>query len=373
MNGSNKKVVALIVISIVIINVNVIESHSYARNDIKLSFNEITNYINSTWMHDIITTIASDEFEGRYPGTRGDNLTLNFIENQLREFDIDPLGKSESYRHSILNGLTSNILAELSTKETNKTIIISAHHDHLGNKSGTIYNGANDNASGVSVVLEIAKILRELIKLYYLRMNIIFAFWGAEEIGYLGSQQFISNKFPEKYNKSIELVINLDEVGFDAGDHTLWVSGGLDIPEDYEMKFRTASNESKITLLNMYHSHGGSDHQSFLNVGIPAITLVWTAYRPYWHTPEDTAEKINNTLLEKTAHVVLNYLINQIGIFTGEIPVINTKSTYESSNTDKTNSSISNYSKKIHNINFNFTTSIFLIIILIGYKRTKRN
>ena len=288
--------------------------------------------LNETRMLNIIKDISADDFEGRHVGTNGDKLIQGYLNSELENIGLQKIINETDFRQAFISsgyGSTANLLAGISAGpniQSEQVIIISAHMDHLGIASpGRVFNGANDDASGVAVVLEVARLCKLLSIDYSFKKNIIFAFWNAEEVGFQGSKYFVSSEPLKKYNLEIELVINLDEVGYDAGDHTLWVSGGLDIPEIYANGFETAAEKVGILNTNLYKSNGGSDHQSFLDKNIPAMTLVWTAHRPFWHTTDDTWEKIDTNLLGKTTSLLMTLLIDQYGVLDTSKPLENSR------------------------------------------------
>lgn len=277
------------------------------------------NQVNETRMLQIVKFMSSDEFGGRRTGTDGDRLSQSLLDTALDNFGLKKLTNRTDYRQivpSFADGESANILGSLRSSNLydsiNETIILSANADHIGMISPTqIYNGANDNASGVSVTLEVAMILSEVSKIYPFKKNIIFAFWAAEERGRLGSQHFLKTGLLSEQNLSLELVINLDQVGYDRGDGILKVSGGLDVPELYASGLTAAANEIGISRPNLYSTGRNSDHQTFLDNNTPAYTLIWESNGPNYHTVNDTWEKIDPNLLGITAELILELLINQ--------------------------------------------------------------
>jgi hypothetical protein len=183
-----------------------------------------------------------------------------------------------------------------------KYIIISAHYDHIGrDPDGSFYPGANDNASGVSVILEVIKILKERnIKTKY---NIVFSFFDGEEYGLKGSDFYIKNPiFP--INKTI-LNINLDCLG--RGKYLYLVYNYL--AEEFVERLRE-SDESLI-LLGEHSLLSQSDQYSFVKMGIPSIFITRAnedLSMPDLHQKTDTYEKIPYLNLWKVIDLLIKFL-----------------------------------------------------------------
>ena len=152
--------------------------------------------------HKIMTTselvqiISSDSMQGRYPGTMGFEKAVDFVENYMRTLEIKPFING-SYRDtlSVFDAKSYNLVGVLESKNLiNDYILLGAHLDHLGahsdpskkaeEQTDTIYNGANDNSSGVVAGLQIAKELKR----HDFDKNIIIAFFTGEEYGKWGSE-----------------------------------------------------------------------------------------------------------------------------------------------------------------------------------------
>ena len=197
---------------------------------------------------------------------------------------------------SVSDSLTSqNVVACLKTKDTqngNKYIVIGAHYDHLGTKtdddSVLIYNGADDNASGVAGMLEIAEKLCAEKKLKY---NVIFAAFGAEELGLIGSQYFCNN--PPVPLEDIKLMVNMDMIGrMDSSNHayinTIKPNVSLDAVVDKVKK----SHRNINVVVSSDNHYQSTDHFSFYNKHIPVISFITGLHKDY-HTPNDTIGAIN--------------------------------------------------------------------------------
>ncbi|KPL20604.1 MAG: hypothetical protein AMS23_10675 [Bacteroides sp. SM1_62] len=194
---------------------------------------------------------------------------------------------------------TYNIIAYLegsNPDSTDKHIVIGAHYDHLGmggmrsssRKPDTtaVHNGADDNASGVAALIEIAEALAlgpEKPENSYL-----FIAFGAEEMGLLGSKHYINN--PILPLEDILVMINLDMVGR-LRNQQLQVGGVGTARESEEIVTQLVPHDSLI-LGTTLEGFGASDHSSFYGKDIPVLFLTTGAHTDY-HTPEDDIEHIN--------------------------------------------------------------------------------
>ncbi|WP_040228533.1 M28 family peptidase [Bhargavaea cecembensis] len=171
-------------------------------------------------------------------------------------------------------------------------IIISSHLD-----SAPGAPGANDNASGTAVVLEMARVLKNIPA----EAEIRFVAFGAEELGLLGSEKYIS-LLPESEKKRIIANFNLDMVGSrDAGDLTLQTVDGK--PNLVTELARSSSKKLNGTPTPVIQGNR-SDHVPFHEAGIPAALLIHHPAEPWYHTPDDTSDKISKEKLRDVARIV---------------------------------------------------------------------
>lgn len=194
---------------------------------------------------------------------------------------------------------TYNVIAYLkgSNPETaDKHIVIGAHYDHLGmggmrsssRKPDTtaVHNGADDNASGVAALVEIAEALA--LGSEPPTNSYLFIAFGAEEMGLLGSKHYVNN--PVLPLEEIRVMINLDMVGR-LRNHQLQVGGVGTARESEEIVTKLIQHDS-LALSTTMEGFGASDHSSFYGKDIPVLFLTTGAHTDY-HTPEDDIEYIN--------------------------------------------------------------------------------
>jgi len=205
----------------------------------------------------------------------------------------------------------ANVLGFIPGKDSTKTIIVGAHYDHLGIKNDSIYNGADDNASGTSGMLALAKKWSESnLKPEY---NILFAAWTAEEMGLLGSEYFVQNL----KNQKILLCINMDMISRSAPEdkkHRM-LSIGTQKEAEYLRKIAIESNnklQNPFTLdLWETNGHSGSDYASFTAKGIPVMTF-FSGFHEDYHTPRDIASKVDLDKIQDVLFIVNNSLLRFI-------------------------------------------------------------
>jgi hypothetical protein len=199
-----------------------------------------------------------------------------------------------------------NVAGVLRGEDTTETIIIGAHYDHLGviQKTGlcdSIYNGADDNASGIAVMLELARKCSERGKP---ACNLLFVAFGAEEPGRIGSDYFIKN-LPESIHK-IKAMLNFDMVGR-MKNNTLYLNH---IHSAAEWKDIISIIPKDSLVLEYNELKGGTDSDVFQLQGIPVLWF-YTGIHPDVHKVTDEVEKINFTGIEQVNHFSSN-LINLI-------------------------------------------------------------
>jgi hypothetical protein len=200
---------------------------------------------------------------------------------------------------------SDNVLAWLpAASQTDKTIVIGAHYDHLGTgiegslakKPGEVHNGADDNASGVAAVLELARTLSA--NKNSLTHNVLFVAFGAEELGVLGSSYFVKN--PVIPLKNVVGMLNLDMVGR-LRDGKLVVGGAGTSPVWKEMLINAGPEKLKLA----FHEdgYGPSDHLVFYSNNIPVLFFFTGAHGEY-HRPEDDTRTLNYEGLNQVSSYV---------------------------------------------------------------------
>lgn len=237
--------------------------------------------------------LASAEMEGRGLGSRGLEEAALYIADQFRAAGLQPVNGAflQRWRESVAGagevelanvvGLLPGVNRQLSARP----IVIGAHYDHLGSDGDEVYPGADDNASGVAVLIETAT---RLARAFSPQRPILFVAFTAEEAGLLGSRHFLQQA-PGGYSDFFAM-INLDSVGRLEG-RRLQVFGA---ESAYEWPFMAQGIGFTIGVQSEFPAAAiaSSDHASFLQAGIPAIHL-FAGTHPDFHRPTDTSDKLD--------------------------------------------------------------------------------
>ncbi len=197
-----------------------------------------------------------------------------------------------------LNNTAHNVIGYIKGRKKNKTIIIGAHQDHLGynelggsrtSDEGKMHVGADDNASGVAMIIELAKKISNTRKLR--KYNYIFIAFSGEEQGLLGSNYFVKNtNYPLE---NIRYMLNYDMVGrLDSTRKTLLISGTGTSSIWNKAINKTKLDTSNIIIKTEESGVGNSDHTTFYYQKIPALHF-FTGQHADYHLPSDVEAKIN--------------------------------------------------------------------------------
>lgn len=197
--------------------------------------------------------------------------------------------------------MTANVVALLPGADPllkNETIVIGAHYDHLGlggPSSGSrrpdtlaVHNGADDNASGVAGMLELAEALAAERKM--LRRSILFVALSAEEMGTLGSNYFVEN--PPLPLSQIKYMINFDMIGRMKADEKTFSIGGTGTAMGMEEILTRFAQGRDFTIKMSPEGYGPSDHAAFYAKDIPVLFFMAGMHEDY-HTPDDDSDKLN--------------------------------------------------------------------------------
>lgn len=302
--------------------------------------------IDSVYGRQVVEYLAADSLFGRWAGTEHNAKAANYIVSELQKIGASPFfgndyfqpfevytWEKQGYHYMCFldDSLVvehmkptetvelRNVLAKIEGERADEYVVIGAHYDHIGCgrvfDGDSICNGADDNASGVSAVLQTAKAVVASGK-KPLR-TIIFAFWDAEEQGLIGSQYFVKNH--EDINK-IKAYINLDMIGRNSPDTTYkynlmffytkakseykeWLSADIDT-FDLKLNPEIASSDEPYM---------PSDNAPFVGKKIPIIYYS-TGVHPDYHNVGDESQKINYTKMadiSKSAFLILWRIANE--------------------------------------------------------------
>lgn len=282
--------------------------------------------VKSISMKEDVAVLANDSLNGRKTGSEGEKKAAKYIAKRFEDLGLQPKGtdgyfqkfsyKASKNPHqeaeftSDKNDSTEtgeNVIAYLDNKAEN-TVVIGAHYDHLGmggegslyREGEAIHNGADDNASGVAMMLHLADSLQK--KGSPKKNNYLFIAFSGEEEGLLGSNYFVKN--PTINTKKVTYMLNMDMVGRLNSENTLAVYGVGTSPI---FKQAVNANARELKIAENESGVGPSDHTSFYLADIPVLHF-FTGQHEDYHKPSDDAEKVNFEGMK----IVSNYIFSII-------------------------------------------------------------
>lgn len=269
-----------------------------------------------------VSFLADDALEGRQTGTPGETKAAAYIQNRFKELGLTAKGTNGFYQDFTFKPKTNpheevkftenadgtitgrNVIGFLDNNAAN-TVIIGAHFDHLGyggdgslhRGEKAIHNGADDNASGVAVLLNLVSKLKEKNT----NNNYLFMAFSGEEMGLLGSNYFVKN--PTINTKAVSYMINMDMVGR-LKDSALAVYGTGTSPI---FKQTLKSQNENFKLIQKESGVGPSDHTSFYLADIPVLHF-FTGQHSDYHKPSDDVETLNYDGMATISNYIFNII-----------------------------------------------------------------
>ena len=250
-----------------------------------------------------VLILSSDSLEGRRTATSGGEKAKNYIQSRLLGLGLN--GFSENYEDNFsLGEISGTNLVSYIPGKTDDVIIITAHYDHLGRRDDEIYNGADDNASGVAGILAIAEALKDSSPNH----TLLFVAFDAEERGLVGSRTFITNP-PIPLDK-IKMNINLDMIAHN-NKNEIYAVGGHHYKEVIPI-IRTANETAIVNVMAGHDTPGSgsddwtnsSDHGPFHTAKIPFIYF-GVEDHPDYHKPTDEYDKINEDFFIEVVKMII--------------------------------------------------------------------
>lgn len=261
-----------------------------------------------------IAWLADPAREGRGLGSAGLQAAADYVAKAFaaaglqpadangwfQDFEYTPAGAQKSLALRNVVG----VLRGTNPRYADQAVVVSAHYDHLGRSGpgvrvaeiGQIHPGADDNASGVAVLIELA---RTLATAGAPERSVIFVAFSGEEAGLQGSKWFVEHPRGAPL-AGIRAVVNLDTVGrLGAGELSVLGTGTA---SEWQHVFRGITFSTGIAIKNVPGASQSSDQQSFIDRGIPGVQLFTAAHLDY-HRPTDTADRIDAAGLVKVATV----------------------------------------------------------------------
>jgi len=262
-------------------------------------------------IQETVEFLSADALKGRATGTYGEEVAAQYIATKMKMMGLKPMGTEGYFQHfsvtpkanphaaesdkvgDPINGM--NVVGFLDHQKE-QTIIIGAHFDHLGEggegslyagKEPQIHNGADDNASGVALLLALAEEMVDDPEDFQANNYLFIAFSG-EEKGLWGSNYFCKN--PTVDLSTVNFMLNFDMVGRLDLDKGLAINGVGTSP--FWEKAIPEANEDSIKLITSESGVGPSDHTSFYLQDIPVLHF-FTGQHEDYHKPSDDADKVN--------------------------------------------------------------------------------
>ncbi|HLM57085.1 MAG TPA: M20/M25/M40 family metallo-hydrolase [Pyrinomonadaceae bacterium] len=262
-----------------------------------------------------VRVLAGDEMEGRAAGTEGGARARAYLLRRFAEAGLKPLagGSFEQpfdlkARGEVKARRGVNLVGHVrGTRSPERLVVVTAHYDHVGVRGGKVYNGADDNASGVAALLQFAAHFARRPP----RHSFVFAALDAEEVGLQGAYELVRRLREEK--RDVALNVNLDMVGHSEKGE-LYASGTRRNPS-LKAPVERAAARSRIKLL-LGHDlpdqgrddwTSQSDHFAFHRAGIPHVYFGVEDHKDY-HQPTDDFETITQDFFVAAAETILNAL-----------------------------------------------------------------
>lgn len=258
-----------------------------------------------------VRILSADDMEGRGAGTPGGERARAYVVGRFEALGLTPpaSGRLQPFNRADRRGRTvagANVLGVIrGTRTPDRWIVVSAHYDHVGVQNGQIYNGADDNASGVATMLELARQLRAAPPEH----SVLFVAFDAEERGLQGARAYV--EAPAVPLAATALNLNLDMTARED-DGRLWVAGTFQHPTLRPLlepigpagpvRLEFGKDTPQDTGADNWVS--ASDHGAFHERGVPFLYL-GADYLPDYHQPTDDFERIQPDTLAGATELVI--------------------------------------------------------------------
>lgn len=266
---------------------------------------------------------ASDAFEGRETGERGQKKAAEYLKNYYKTNKIESAYFSDDYFQEIPKSFlppgvkaSENVVAYIKGSEIpDEIIVITAHYDHLGQDGFKIFNGADDDGSGTVALLEIAQAFQNAkAEGFGPKRSLLFMNLTAEEKGLFGSKWYVENPiFPLKNhvaNLNIDMIGRVDDAHLLEPNYIYLIGSDKLSIDLHKLSEKTNKKHTKLNLDYTYNDEDDpnrfyyrSDHYNFAKNNIPIIFYFNGVHEDY-HKETDTAEKINYELLTQRTKLV---------------------------------------------------------------------
>jgi hypothetical protein len=287
---------------------------------------QVTHRVDSERLLGVVRTLSGPEYGGRRTGSEGGRLTRQWLVDHFRAAGLKPVDEDYllpfRFTHYSVRGIVekdrpfrtvyddaANVAGTLAgTVSAARTMVISAHYDHLGAHGGQLYPGADDNASGIATLLEAAR----WFAAHPPHHPMLFAAFDAEELGLKGSEAFVEH--PPLGRDRIAIDVNFDMVSRNDRNE-IYAAGTTRYP--FLRPILDEARQHSAVKIEYGHDRPGtgaddwtdqSDQGPFAEAGIPFLYFGVEDHADY-HRPSDTADKIDPAFFTGVADMVLDTLV----------------------------------------------------------------
>ncbi len=255
--------------------------------------------------------LSHDSLQGRRTATEGAAIALKYLTERFAENGLAPVNNSFHHAFKFQAGNNEiegiNIVGEVPGKSQD-ALVITAHYDHEGIKNGEIYNGADDNASGTSAILALAKYFKE----NPVNHRLIFVAFDAEELGLQGARAFVAS--PPIPKSNIKLNINFDMISHND-ENEIYAVGTYHYPQ-FKPVLQNVGENSNVKLLFGHDQPDlglndwtfSSDHGPFHQAKIPFLYFGVDDHKDY-HKPTDDFENINQDFYINVIEMLIDAIV----------------------------------------------------------------
>lgn len=262
-----------------------------------------------------VRILSADDMQGRDTGSAGGERARAYIVSRLEAMGVQPapFGRLQRFetpgrtREGVKTFSGVNIVGLIpGTRVADRYIVVTAHYDHVGVNDGQIFHGADDNASGVATMLELAARLKAQPPEH----SVLIVALDGEERGLLGAREFV--KAPPVPLSSLSLNLNFDMTARAETDGHLWVTGTYQHPNLRPLLEAVAPNGAvsfafgKDTPQDTGENNwvDASDHGAFHEAGVPFLYM-GIDYHPDYHRPSDTFDRITPSVFTSATEIAI--------------------------------------------------------------------
>ncbi len=255
------------------------------------------------WLIEDLRTLSADDMQGRAPGTEGSAKARAYIVQRFEDIGLETSEQPFTFASKAGASQGVNVVARVEgTGRSRKVLVVMAHYDHLGVMDGQVFNGADDNASGVAALLALAQALADDAP----RHDVILAAVDAEEGGSRGARVLLAD--PPVPLARIALGVNLDML---SRGEALWAAGASHFPW-LKPKLEAAARGAPAPLRLGHDSAdwgdqdwtGQSDHAAFHERGLPWVYFGVEDHADY-HRPTDDFAAIDQDFFRRSTQTVI--------------------------------------------------------------------